>query len=113
MSHDKDDATYLSPYVFNDSSIADSNFSGANLANFSQFRDTLLTETKFKEANLYRASFDGAQLCNVDFKGASLLLASFWNDSATHRSCSRNGAWWLAKGWSPAQINDLAGTGHK
>ena len=110
MSRDKDDATYLSPYVFNDSSIAASNFSGANLA-FSQFRDTLLTDTKFKEANLYRASFDGAQLCNVDFKGASLLLASFWNstfDSATQRSL-RNGAWWLAKGWSPAQINDLAG----
>ncbi len=110
MSHDKDDATYLSPYVFNDSSIANSNFSGANLA-FSQFRDTLLTDTNFKDANLYRASFDGAQLCRVDFKGASLLQASFWNstfDPATRRSL-RNGAWWLAKGWTPAQINELAG----
>ena len=110
MSRDKDDLAYLSPSVFNDSSIANSNFSGANLA-FSQFRDTLLADTKFKDTNLYRASFDGARLCRVDFEGASLLQASFWNstfDPATRRSL-KNGAWWLAKGWTPSQINELAG----
>jgi hypothetical protein len=110
MSHDKDDPTYLSPYVFNESLIKSSNFSGANLA-FSQFRDTLLADANFSNTNLYRASFDGAQLCSVNFNGASLLQSSFWNstfDAATLRSL-KSGAWWLAKGWTPAQINDLAG----
>jgi uncharacterized protein YjbI with pentapeptide repeats len=104
--------SYVSPYVFNDSHITESTFDGANLS-YSQFRDTLIVNTSFADANLDRAAFDGAQLCKVDFTDASLLLASFWNstlDMNTQESL-KHVAWWLAKGWTPAQINDLADKG--
>ena len=106
------DIKYISPFVFNDSTIVDSHFDNQDLS-FSQFRDSIIRNTHFTGANLYRASFDGAKLCQVDFTGASLYLASVWDsriDDGTLASL-RNAAWWLAKGWTRDQINKLAGDG--
>jgi hypothetical protein len=113
LSSDKDENPYISPYVFNDSTISNSFFNNSNLS-FSQFRGTILVRASFADANLYRASFDYARLCDVDFAGSSLLRATFWNSTIDRKTIAslRSSSWWLANGWTAEQIDELV-EGHE
>jgi uncharacterized protein YjbI with pentapeptide repeats len=98
---------------FNGSAIKDTLLDGADLS-FAQFTRAELSSTTFAGASLYRASFDKAHLCGVDFTGADLRSASFEGVVMGRQfgKYFKDTAWWLAGGWSPAQMRELAEQEH-
>lgn len=83
--------------------------------NLAQFRGAKIANTSFEGAQLYNAVFDRSALCKVNFSGAALQRASFWGaeiDTATLETLKQT-AWWLAEGWSWAEIQRFTNSTEK